>query len=196
MVSVSGTQHRHVSAAPAQKPDDTAKPTHSKSDMSVGHLAKLQPDLPSVDYSAPNAIGKAAAAIAKMTFDQRAALFATPGSTDAGSTGEGTGTGPTDGTETADTGATDGSDGTDATGPDAAGSTLDAGASDPADGAPVDEPTSDEGTVEAGEAEQTSDTQPSSPPTPDDTSNLVPEDAALALLEQIAAAADQASQPA
>src|SRR5262245_19870945 len=122
MVSVSGTQHRHAPAAPAQKPDDTGKTTHGKSDMSVGHLAKMQPALPSVDYSAPNAIGKAAAAIAKMTFDQRATLFSSPGSTDAGNTDAGTGTAPTDGTEPADTGATDAGGSTDATGPDAAGS--------------------------------------------------------------------------
>src|SRR3954447_6488383 len=106
MVSVSGTRHRHVSAAPAQKPEETGTAARSKSDMSVGHLAKMQPALQSVDYSAPNAMGKAAAAIAKMTFDQRATLFNPPGSPDAGSSGDGMDISPTDGTGTADTGTT------------------------------------------------------------------------------------------
>src|SRR5215218_2526267 len=81
MVSVTGTQHRHepasvvkpVPLAPTET-EGTASP--GKSGQSVGHLAKavLLAKTDGEDQPA-NAMGKAAASIAKMAFDQRAALF-------------------------------------------------------------------------------------------------------------------------
>jgi hypothetical protein len=79
MVSVTGTQHRHESASVAKPAPSETEGTASpgKSGQSVGHLAKafLLAKADGEDQPA-NAMGKAAASIAKMTFEQRAALFA------------------------------------------------------------------------------------------------------------------------
>ena len=79
MVSVAGTQHRHQPASPVkQAPTEADAPTApGKSGQSVGHLAKaFMLAKADAEDQAPNAIGKAAASIAKMTFEQRTALLA------------------------------------------------------------------------------------------------------------------------
>src|SRR5690349_7045898 len=77
MVSINGTQHRHVPAGRPSKTEANHLPLRGESDLSVGHLARDHPELGNTDAGAPNAVGKAAAVIAKMTFDARA-ILATP----------------------------------------------------------------------------------------------------------------------
>src|SRR4051812_17645386 len=105
MVSVAGTQHRHAPTAPATQPqggEGAGSPSSpGKSAQSVGHLAKAM--VAESGDTAHNAIGKAAATIAKMTFEQRAALLQPPAPEPAPTTDptdDGTETPPVDTTET------------------------------------------------------------------------------------------------
>ena len=80
MVSVAGTQNRHGGTSPVKAARTEAEGNVSlgKSGQSVGHLAKaaIEMRLEQGEELARNALGKAAAAIAKMTFEQRTALLA------------------------------------------------------------------------------------------------------------------------
>ena len=80
MVSVAGTQNRHGGTSPvkAARTEAEGHVSPGKSGQSVGHLAKaaIEMRLEQGEELAPNALGKAAAAIAKMTFEKRTALLA------------------------------------------------------------------------------------------------------------------------
>jgi hypothetical protein len=212
MVSVTGTQHRHVAAAPAkqtQSGEDAS--VHGKSNMSVGHLAKLMVASEESDGAAHNALGQAAAQIAKMTLDARAELYRTltEGAGDAGDSGA---SDPVDGSDPADTGTgtepTDPAEGTGTTGETTDPTT--GGATDPTTGDTTD-PTAQAGSTGDTPAAEPEPTTGSSDPAADapadtttDTSTditLTPppaepavDDSAVELLEQILAAGTQQTQ--
>jgi hypothetical protein len=76
MISVTGAQNRQIPdiARKAASPDEAAGQTPSqssgKSDQSVGHRARTEVE--GLADPAPNALGKAAAAIAKLHLDNSA----------------------------------------------------------------------------------------------------------------------------
>jgi hypothetical protein len=76
MVSITGTQHRHVQAGATKQTSggDDAQP-HGKSESSVGHVAKSLVAARTDEYTGPSAQGKAAAYIAKLSLDDRAKLL-------------------------------------------------------------------------------------------------------------------------
>ena len=196
MVSVTGTQHRHAQAAASKQTqggDDAV--VHGKSAMSVGHLAKAQLlAQQSSEDAAPNAIGKAAAVIAKMTLDQRAELLESLKNPSTGGTGPADPTDPDAGTPPTDP--TDGAGTTDpATGGETTETPAEAGSTDQTPPVQPDPSTDEPATDPDAASGDTETTTSGIPPVVLTTDTPVDDTAAISILEQILAAADQNSQP-